>query len=121
MCGAAAAPAKIQGAIARILSDFCPPPLFELKRSKQTTFCAEQSNVGSLDFGNSQFSQIIECRIVERGRASRIVDIAGRNEDNHALPRPREQNSVRVAQINAIVRIRDVAPAVAAEIVIMPS
>ncbi len=65
MCGTAEAQAKIHGAIARILSDFCPPPLAELRRGKQITFRAaafaglrrakEQSNVchsqsSTLDF-----------------------------------------------------------------------
>src|SRR5437762_25486 len=36
---AVVAPAKIQGAIARILSDFCPPTLW-LRRGRQITFGA---------------------------------------------------------------------------------
>src|SRR5438128_10812977 len=121
MCGAATAPARTHGARSSgscLISADCvwrsrPSP--RLRRAK------EQSNGGLLDFGNSQFSQIIERRIVEARRASGIVYVAGRNEHDHTLSRAREQNPVRVAQINAVVRIRDVAPTLAAEIVIIPS
>src|SRR5437016_5847765 len=75
---------------------------------------------GSRKYGNSQVREIIERRIVECRRSRRIVSIAGRNEDNHTLSRPREENSVSVAQIIAVVGVCDVAPAISAKIVIAP-
>jgi hypothetical protein len=58
------------GAIVRILSGFCPASR-TLRRGKQIAFraaaFAKCKRRQSRDLGDSQFSQIIERRIVERG------------------------------------------------------
>src|SRR5438270_13343529 len=47
--------------------------------------------------------------------------IPWRNENDNALASTREQNAIRVAQINTILNVRDIAPPVATKIVIIPS
>jgi DNA (cytosine-5)-methyltransferase 1 len=64
----------------------------------------------SRQLGDAKSSQVIERRIVERWRTSRIIRAARWNKDNHALSRAGEQNAIRVLQIIAVVGILDVAP-----------
>ncbi len=65
----------------------------------------------SNELWNAKFSQVIEGRIVERWRTSWIARVARRNKNNHALSGASEQNTIRVPQIIAVVRILDVVPA----------
>ena len=86
----------------------------------QITFCAEQWKCSSFDFRNSKLFQIIKRRIDRTLASASDRAVARRNKHDHALSRAREQNAIRIAQINSIVSVRDVAPSIAAEIVVIP-
>jgi len=51
---------------------------------------------------NTQLSKIIEGRIVERCFPRRVAGGTRRHENHHALPRPRQQHTVRVAQVTPV-------------------
>src|SRR5262249_2751107 len=75
----------------------------------------------SLQRRDPQTGEILVGRSVIIRRSGRIVGVAGGNVDDHSLPCAGEENPVGVEEIAAIFGTGDVAPAVAAEVMMRPA
>src|SRR5258705_3099807 len=69
----------------------------------------------------AQSPQILKRPVVELRLARSVVVIAGRHEDDHALPSSREQHAVGVQQVLFPFRLVDLLPLVASEGVVFPT
>src|SRR5262245_41164040 len=68
--------------------------------------------------GDAELGEVFVGPLVKLPRSRRI---AGRDVDDHAFPRPGEKDAVGIEKIAAAFGARDLAPAVAAELVMAPA